>query len=60
MHKITEHDTETLSRRFIELQLGPINEYDAVGFNCDHEDCPWNSLDALEGELVSREVGAVR
>lgn len=50
--------TDLLEGRFMELQFGPGDIREAVVFycNCDPDgECPWNSLDAVEAELVSRE-----
>lgn len=60
MHDLKEYTTEALRNRFEELQTGPNNKYEALFFYAPEEDSPWNSLDAIEAELVRREVETAR
>lgn len=61
MHDLTIYPEADLIDRFEELQRGPLNFYEAVAFRCAcDENCAWDDIVAIEGELVRRELETVR
>lgn len=61
MHNLSQIDTDVLIARFEELQSGPLHYAEVHGFYCGcDEDCAYDSLDAVEGELVLRAMAVAR
>lgn len=59
MHDLKSVTTEGLRERLDELSVGPISYKHALKMFCGcDEDCSWDSLDAIEGELILRETDA--
>lgn len=61
MHDLKSVTTEGLRERLDELSLGPGWMKRALEMFCGcDEDCSWDSLDAIEGELILREMQVTR
>jgi hypothetical protein len=61
MHDLKNVSTEGLRDRLLELSVGPASIYEARRLFCGcEEDCSWDSLDAIEGELILREMQVTR
>lgn len=61
MHDLSKYTMKTLMGRLNELQTGPNSWYESRNFYCRCDiDCPWDSFDAIEAELVRREMRVMR
>lgn len=61
MHDLKNVTTEGLRDRLLELSVGPSSYKQALTLFCGcDEACDWDSVDAIEGELILREMQVTR